>query len=150
MLKEGPDMLKAKEHRQFRWSRCTRTGKKANRSSKNRALFVNTESEQVLQVTRSCTSMYVTQLVVENRTERSGCTAKVWAGEHRCCRDTGGWQTFASTVGRQFMIQREHLDNISRMTSTLQPCSARGTFSAFLFSPLKSCTQPTDSAVKRQ
>ena len=26
--KEGPDMLKTKEHRQFRWSRCMRTGKK--------------------------------------------------------------------------------------------------------------------------
>ena len=77
----------------------------------------------------------MTQRVVDNRTGRSGRTAnKARAGERRYCRDAGGPQNFAAVVGRQFMFQTEHLDNIFRMTSTLQPCrSAGGRFSAFLF-----------------
>ena len=73
----------------------------------------------------SCTSTYVTQWVVDKRTGRSGRTAKTRAGEHRCCRDAGGSQNFASTVGRQFMFQTEHWD-IFRMTSTRQPCRSAG------------------------
>ena len=76
----------------------------------------------------------MTQRVVDNRTGRSGRTAKAQVGERRCCRDAGGPQNFASVVGRQFMFQTEHLDNIFRMTSTLPPCrSAAVRFSAFLF-----------------
>ena len=64
-----------------------------------------TEWGQVLQVPRSCTSMYVTHRVVDYRTGRSGRTAKARAGERRRCRDAGGPQNFAAVVGRQFMFQ---------------------------------------------
>ena len=45
------------------WSPCMRAGKKVSRLSKKRALFVNTEWEQMLQVPQSCTSTYVAQRV---------------------------------------------------------------------------------------
>ena len=133
MIKEGPDMLKTKEHRQFRWSRCMRTGKKQSACRRTwRCLWTRKANKccRYPGVAPACTWL---SLLWRIERGRSGCTAKAWAGEHWCCRDTGGWNTFASTMGRQVVIQTEHLDSIFRMTSTLQPSSARGRFSAFLF-----------------
>ena len=122
------------------WSPCTRTGKKVSRSSKNRALFVNTEWEQVLQVppelhqhvpdSAGCgQSKRKICMCVLLRIEQESINAVVMLVAHKTLQLQ--WDVISC-------FKQEHLDNIFRMTSTLQPCrSAGGRFSAFLFFLMK-------------